>query len=43
MNDPTVMKIAQFHNKTSAQVLLRWAIEHGMSKYLLSFFHVLLK
>ncbi|KAG8196598.1 hypothetical protein JTE90_014159 [Oedothorax gibbosus] len=31
MSDPTVIKIAQYHNKTSAQVLLRWAIEHGLS------------
>ncbi|PRD17990.1 UNVERIFIED_CONTAM: xyl1, partial [Trichonephila clavipes] len=32
LSDPTVMKIAEYHNKTCAQILLRWAIEHGMSK-----------
>jgi len=31
LSDPTVMKVADYHNKTCAQVLLRWAIEHGMS------------
>ncbi|GFX03745.1 9,11-endoperoxide prostaglandin H2 reductase [Trichonephila clavipes] len=31
LSDPTVMKIAEYHNKTCAQILLRWAIEHGMS------------
>ncbi|KFM66407.1 putative reductase, partial [Stegodyphus mimosarum] len=31
LSDPTVIKIAQHCNKTAAQVLLRWAIQHGMS------------
>ncbi|XP_054719112.1 glyoxal reductase-like [Uloborus diversus] len=31
LSDSTVMEIAEHHGKTPAQVLLRWAIEHGMS------------
>nr|XP_042897124.1 glyoxal reductase isoform X2 [Parasteatoda tepidariorum] len=31
MSDPAVVQIALNHNKTCAQVLLRWAIDHGMS------------
>lgn len=34
LSDPTVIKIAGYHNKTCAQVLLRWAVQHGMSKQL---------
>ncbi len=28
INDPVIQKIAQAHNKTSAQVLVRWALQH---------------
>ncbi|CAL1292386.1 unnamed protein product [Larinioides sclopetarius] len=30
LSDPTVIKIGEYHNKTCAQVLLRWAVQHGM-------------
>jgi diketogulonate reductase-like aldo/keto reductase len=29
MDDPTILKIAKKHNKTYAQIMLRWAIEQG--------------
>eukprot|EP00658_Telonema_sp_P-2_P025477 TRINITY_DN20263_c0_g1_i1.p1 TRINITY_DN20263_c0_g1~~TRINITY_DN20263_c0_g1_i1.p1 ORF type:complete len:347 (-),score=78.32 TRINITY_DN20263_c0_g1_i1:76-1116(-) len=29
MDDPVVVQIAQAHRKTAAQVLLRWAVQHG--------------
>lgn len=31
MDNPTVIKIAKNHNKTSAQILLRWIIERDIS------------
>ncbi|KAJ4461533.1 putative Prostaglandin F synthase [Paratrimastix pyriformis] len=30
MNDPTCVEIARAHQKTVAQVLLRWSIQHGL-------------
>jgi 2,5-diketo-D-gluconate reductase A len=30
LDDPTVTRIADAHGRTSAQVLLRWGIEHGV-------------
>lgn len=29
LNDPTLVKIAKKHNKTSAQILIRWSLEIG--------------
>jgi diketogulonate reductase-like aldo/keto reductase len=29
MDDPTILKIAKKHNKTYAQIMIRWAIEQG--------------
>lgn len=31
LNDPTLVKIAKAHNVTSAQVVLRWHLEHGIA------------
>ena len=30
LDDPKVLPIAEKHNKTNAQVLIRWAIEHDL-------------
>lgn len=29
MNDPTLQEIANKHNKTPGQVLIRWSLQHG--------------
>ncbi len=31
MNDPKLVAIAQKYGKTSAQIILRWALQHGVS------------
>ena len=31
MNDPKLVAIAQKYNKTPAQIILRWALQHGVS------------
>jgi methylglyoxal/glyoxal reductase len=31
MNDPKLVAIAQKYDKTSAQIILRWALQHGVS------------
>lgn len=30
MNDATILKLAQKHNKTAAQIVLRWDLQHGV-------------
>lgn len=31
MNDPKLVALAQKYNKTAAQIILRWALQHGVS------------
>ena len=31
LSDPTVRRVASRHNRTTAQIALRWVLQHGMA------------